>query len=48
MVGVFIFSVLFTMHLSEKFFILKRTERDLIKKVFLFHVKCPLFLSDFN
>jgi hypothetical protein len=35
--------------LSETFFILRRNERDMIKKMYIsFHVQCPLFLSDFN
>ena len=35
--------------LSEAFFILKRTKRDIIKKVYIgLHIKYPLFLSDFN
>jgi hypothetical protein len=34
---------------SETFFILRRTERDMIKKIYAgLHVKYPLFLSDFN
>jgi hypothetical protein len=33
---------------SATFLILRRTERDMIKKVFGFHVKYPLFLSDFT
>ena len=35
--------------LSETFLILRRNERAMIKKMYiLLHVKCPLFLSDFN
>jgi len=34
--------------LSEKFFILRRTERDMIKMCIGLHVKYPLFFSDFN
>jgi len=34
--------------LSEKFIILKRSELDMIKMCMGLHVKCPLFLSDFN
>ena len=34
--------------LSETFLILRRIERDRIKNVLGLHVKCPLFLSDFN
>jgi len=34
--------------LSETFLILRRTERDMIKKYVGIHVKYPLFLSDFN
>jgi hypothetical protein len=48
-VGAFIFSaLLFVMHLSETFFILRRIERYMIKNVFWSYVKCPLLLSDFN
>jgi len=42
-------------HLSEIFFILRTDGRDMIEKVYWYsckvpgiHVKCPLFLSDFN
>ena len=31
---------------SEKFFILKRPEGDMIINIISVHVKCPLFLSD--
>jgi hypothetical protein len=31
---------------SATFLILRRTERDMIKKVFVVHVRHPLFLSD--
>jgi len=48
---VFIFSI----NLSEIFFILRRNERDMIKYIYMyiyiyvgFHVKYTLFLSDFN
>ena len=34
--------------LSEKFFILRRTERDVIEKYIGLHVKYRLLLSDFN
>jgi len=35
--------------LSEKFFILRRTERDIIKKEYInIHVKFPLFFAYFN
>ena len=34
--------------LSENFFTLGRTERDMIKMHIGLHVKDPLFLSDFN
>jgi hypothetical protein len=34
--------------LSETFLILRRTERDMIKKVIWLLVKYPIFLSDFN
>ena len=35
--------------LSETFLILRRTEQDMIKKMFVcLHVKYPLFLSDFK
>jgi hypothetical protein len=35
--------------LSETFLILRRTERDIIKKIYIgLHVKYRLFLSDFN
>jgi hypothetical protein len=34
--------------LSETFLILGRIRRDSIKNVRTSHVKCPLFLSDFN
>ena len=34
--------------LSEIFVILKRSERDIIKKVYWSRCKVPLFLSDFN
>jgi hypothetical protein len=34
--------------LSENFLILRRTERDVIKDVYWFHVKYPLFSSDLN
>jgi len=34
--------------LSETFLILKRTERDMIKMCNGLHVKCQLFMSDFN
>ena len=34
--------------LSEKFLILRRTERDMIKMFIGLLVKYPLFLSDFN
>jgi hypothetical protein len=34
--------------LSETFLILRRNERDMIKKCNVFHVKYRLFLSDFN
>jgi hypothetical protein len=44
----FVFRV-FLLLLSETFFILRRVERDMIKHIYIgFHVKCPLFLSDFN
>ena len=42
--GVLIFSVT----LSEIFLILRGTERDMTKMYIVLHVKCPLFLSDFN
>jgi hypothetical protein len=32
----------------ESFLILRRNEQDMIKMYFGFHVKYPLFLSDFN
>jgi hypothetical protein len=38
----------FSLHLSETFLILRRTERDVIKMYIGLHVKYPLFLSDFN
>jgi len=35
--------------LSKTFLILKRTERDVIKKMYIdLHVKYPIFMSDFN
>jgi len=34
--------------LFEKFRILRRNERDIIKNVYCLHVKYPLFLSSFN
>jgi len=34
--------------LPETFFILRRNERDRIKMYIGLHVKCPMFLSDFN
>jgi len=34
--------------LSETFLILRRNERDVIEKSIGLHVKCPLFLSNFN
>ena len=34
--------------LCETFFILRRTERDIIKMYIGLRVKYPLFLSDFN
>jgi hypothetical protein len=34
--------------LSEEFFILRGTERDMIKMFIGLHVKYPLFFSDFN
>jgi len=34
--------------LSEIFFILRRTERDMIKNVFWSSCKLPLFLSNFS
>jgi len=43
-IGVLIFSVT----LPEKFRILGRTERDAIKMYLGFHLKCPLFLFDFD
>jgi hypothetical protein len=42
---VFRFSLQF---LSETFFILKRTERHMIKTYTGLHVKYPIFLKDFN
>jgi len=38
----------FYTNLSEIFFIVKRIERDMIKMYIGLHVKCPLFLSDFD
>jgi len=36
-------------YFSETFLIQPRNERDMIKKHFIcIHVKCPLFLSDYN
>jgi hypothetical protein len=35
-------------NLFETFLFLRRTERDTSKIYIRFHVKCPLFLSDFN
>jgi hypothetical protein len=36
-------------YLYETFLILRRTERDMIKKTYFgLHEKYPLFLSDFN
>jgi hypothetical protein len=35
--------------LSQTFVILRRNERDMIKKMYIgLYVKCPLFVSDFN
>ena len=35
--------------LSQIFLIVRRTECDIIKKIYIsLHVKCPLFVSDFN
>ena len=42
---VFFFSIQI---LSETFLILKRNERDMIRKFIGLHVKYPLILSDFN
>jgi hypothetical protein len=33
---------------SEKFLIIRRTERDMIKMYIDLYVKYPVFLSDFN
>jgi len=39
----------FSVHLfSETFLVLRRTARDIIRNGYCFHVKCLLFLSDFN
>jgi hypothetical protein len=38
----------FSLHLSEIFLILRRSERDVIKMYIGLHVKYPLFLSNFN
>ena len=43
---VFLFSLQL---LSENFLILRRTEPDVIENIYIgLHLKCPLFLSDFN
>jgi len=39
---------MFCTTLSETFLILRRAERDMVKRYIGLHVKCPLFLSDFN
>ena len=45
----YILEYIFLQLLSELFFILRRNEREVIKKMFFgVHVKYPLFLSDFN
>jgi len=40
--------LIFSATLYEKFFILRRIKRDMIEMYIGFHVKYPLFLSDFN
>ena len=40
--------LMFSTKLSETFLILRITERDMIKIYNRLHVKCPLFLCDFN
>jgi len=39
---------IFTANLSETFFILRRTERDMIKMYIDLHLKYTLFLFRFN
>ena len=40
--------LIFSATLPEIFLIPRKTEQDMIKMYIGLHVKCPLFLSDFN
>ena len=41
--------LIFSTNLSKKILILRRIERDMIKKIYIgLHIKCQVFLSDFK